>query len=275
LAQKVFSPYADFQRSVFGALNFFEINYTKPPFSDRRIRQALSISIERERLSEAELEGTTQPAFSFLPFASASQAKLVQDKERARELFEQAGFAGGHGFPMIRLVVNRNETQQRLAREVMRMWKEILNVETQLVVKENNEIAETRARLDFDVLRRGIVFPVSDEFVCITSIHSSARLIEPEAEQGPSTMPVRTPVIERPSNTLNSNASAEAQSGRPSLASIPISSEEMAIFEMRAIPLYFPVSFALVKPYVLGFEMNSLDVQSLGVISIDSSWQPR
>lgn len=62
------------------------------------------------------MEGFTQPALSLLPFGANREVKIVQDKERARDLLEEAGFAGGKGFPVIRLVVNRNDTQQRVAR---------------------------------------------------------------------------------------------------------------------------------------------------------------
>jgi hypothetical protein len=50
--------------------------------------------------------------------------------------------------------------------------------------------------------------------------------------------------------------------------------EEDAMYEMNAIPLYFPMSYSLVKPYVKGFEMNALDAPSLREMSIDASWQP-
>ena len=51
--------------------------------------------------------------------------------------------------------------------------------------------------------------------------------------------------------------------------------EADAIFELKAIPLYFPTSYSLVKPYVLGFEMNGLDAPSLSEVSIDNTWQPK
>src|SRR6185436_6946446 len=146
LAQKVFSSYADIRRNDFAALNFYEVNHKKPPFNDRRVREALAISIERERLLTGELEGVAKPALSFLPFAITTKNKLVQDKDRARDLLEQAGFDDGRGFPVIRLVVNRNENQQRIARTVAKMWKDNLNIDTELVIKESSEIAETRRR---------------------------------------------------------------------------------------------------------------------------------
>jgi hypothetical protein len=49
---------------------------------------------------------------------------------------------------------------------------------------------------------------------------------------------------------------------------------DQALFEMTAIPLYFPISYSLIKPYVRGFEVNGLDAPSLKEVSVDNDWQP-
>jgi hypothetical protein len=54
-----------------------------------------------------------------------------------------------------------------------------------------------------------------------------------------------------------------------------IPSEAEALYDLRAIPLYFPASYSLVKPYVQGFEPNGLDVMSLKDVRIDNNWQPK
>ena len=54
-----------------------------------------------------------------------------------------------------------------------------------------------------------------------------------------------------------------------------ILTEEEAIGELFAIPLYFPTSYSLIKPYILGFEINTLDAPSLKDVKIDSDWQPK
>jgi hypothetical protein len=54
---------------------------------------------------------------------------------------------------------------------------------------------------------------------------------------------------------------------------IPDGTDE-ALFEMTAIPLYFPTSYSLIKPYILGFELNGLDAPSLKEVSVDNEWQP-
>jgi len=53
----------------------------------------------------------------------------------------------------------------------------------------------------------------------------------------------------------------------------PILTESQAFDEIPAIPLYFPSSYALVKPYIKGFEINSLDAPDLKDVEIQINWQ--
>lgn len=267
LALKLLEPFDDFRRRTHAAVNFYEINHEVAPFDDRRVREALAISIERERLTEGEMEGLTQPALSFLPFVSADETKIVQDKDRAKDLMEDAGFAGGKDFPVIRLVINRNDTQQRVARAVARMWKETLNVETEIVVKETAEVEEARVTGDFDLIRRNTVFPTADELMSILSI------LKPPQNTTVNTEPAKGTGVEArdPKNVIDK----PQQSSTPVEAPDVTMSEENAVYELWAIPLYFPTSYSLVKPYVSGFEMNSLDAPSLADVSINSDWQPK
>ncbi len=274
LVLKLLSPYDDFRKSTHSALNLYEVNTSKQPFSDRRVRQALSGAIERERLTETEMDGATQPALGFLPYSTGETATLTQDREKARDLLEQAGFPGGAGFPVIRLVVNRNDTQQRVAKSVARMWKQNLNVDTEIVVKEMAEVEKARTAGDFDLVRRGVVLPTSDQAVCLMAI------FQPKLKGIPDQPNITPGVQATPTIPLHgpSGISAEPAVGNKEplreLAEPVILTETDALYELRAIPLYFPTSFALVKPYVDGFETNSLDAITLANVSIDSNWRP-
>ncbi len=270
LVLKLLSPYEDFRKTTHSALNFYEVNVSKAPFSDRRVRQALSNAIERDRLTEAETEGMTRPALGFLPYSSTTKANLTQDKERARELLDEAGFPDGDGFPVIKLVVNRNDTQQRIAKSVARMWKQNLNVDTEIVVKEAAELERSRSAGDFDLVRRGVVFPTSDQTANFMAI------FEPRAK--PAVGPANGSPASSPAPLTspdNANTATPDQRPESEIAEPDILTEDEAIYELRAIPLYFPTSFSLVKPYVAGFETNSLDAVTLTNVAIDSSWQPK
>jgi hypothetical protein len=67
------------------------------------------------------------------------------------------------------------------------------------------------------------------------------------------------------------NASAAAQ---PARRDPPILTEADALRELPAIPIHFASSYALVKPYVGGFETNLLDAPSLKGVSINTGWHP-
>lgn len=267
-ALKVLSPYQDFRKATHGALNLYELNTSRPPFNDRHVREALAISIERERLTEGEMEGATRPAFRLLPIGGRPVGEIVQDVDRARILLADAGYPDGKGFPVIRLVVNRNDAQQRIARAVARMWKDNLGLETEIIVKETSEMAEVRKSGDFDMIRRGVVFASSDPNSNLSAI------FDPQDDVGTSRADTQ-----RLSNA-NSNISTQSSESRSSLTSLDSRSplpqtESQALYDFNVIPLYFPASYSLVKPYVEGFEPNGLDVVSFKDLRINSDWQPR
>lgn len=277
LALKLLSPYDDFKRTTHAALNYYEVNTANAPFSDRRVRQALSNAIERERLTDGEMEGLTRPALSLMPFGTRTRVTLTQDKEKARELLDEAGFPDGENFPVIRLLVNRNDTQQRVARSVARMWKQNLNLDTEIIVKESGEIEAERKAGNYDLVRRGEVIPTTDELAVLMSIfdvRDPVDALSPESKQASSTSKEPRPMV-TPASSENANSNA-ARSAEPSptAAVKPELTEDAALYELSVIPLYFPTSYSLVKPYVSGFAINSLDIQSLSDVVIDNNWQP-
>ena len=275
LALKLLSPYEDFRQTTHNALNFYEFNVERPPFNDHRVREALAIAIERERLTEGELKGSTTPATSFLPFDDQQDEHIEQDVDRARDLLDRAGFPDGENFPTIRLLVNRNDTQQRVARVIAKMWKDNLNINTEIVAKDAADLDADKAAGDYDLVRRGLVFPTTDSTASFLAIfppeHESARAPEKRETENAENLSGGTPPAE-PENNIH--ARPDPAQAVVSLAN-PISTEGQAIFELRAIPLYFPTSYSLVKPYVRGFEINGLDAPSLRDVMIDSNWQPK
>lgn len=284
LALKLLQPYDDFRRTTHSALNFYEFNRKKAPFDDRRIREALAISIQRERLTEGEMEGATKPAFNFQPFHD-KDLKLTQDIEKAKNLLAAAGFPDGANFPKIVLVINRNDVQQRIARSVAKMWADNLNIETEIITKETSEIENIRQSGDFDILRRGIVLPTADETANMIAIFApqkkllnSDRKTESLTSANPanSELPLTTSenffdeetVLKEDEKHLNEEVLEPADGDL-------ILTEEEAIVEFPAIPLYFPTSYSLVKPYIEGFDTNTLDAPSLKNVRINNDWQPK
>jgi len=288
LALKLLTPFEDFQRTPHAALNFYAFNLKKPPFGDRRVREALAIAIERERLTEDEMDGASQPALSFLPFSN-EKIKLVQDANRAKNLLAETGFAGGENFPTIKLLVNRNNMQQRIARSVAKMWKQNLNIETEIIVKNSTEIISAWASEDYTLVRRGAVIPTTNESANMSAIFPLKNEITTGAtnnkptdndefllQNGNSNTAVSVILPEKSKSEEDSNKiSPENSVTRAAADDETVLTEAQAIIELHAIPLYFPTSYSLVKPYIQGFDINVLDAPSLKNVKIDNSWQPK
>jgi ABC-type oligopeptide transport system substrate-binding subunit len=285
LALKLLTPFDDFQRTTHSALNFYEFNRSKPPFDDHRVREALTIAIERQRLTEDEMDGASLPAYSFSPFENETNLKLSQNTERAKNLLISAGFRDGENFPVIRLVVNRNNVQQRIARAVAKMWKQNLNVATEILVREQDELEAARAAGDFDVLRRGVLLPTTDETANMLAIfNGKIQLVETTNDEKNPSSDTNTINDGKKSDAANpqTNASLSQNTDVEPTANESATSvnrefltENQAMMELPAIPLYFSTSYSLVKPYVQGFETNSLDAPSLKEVRIDNEWQPK
>src|SRR4029079_979921 len=145
-------------------------NTAKTPFDDVRVREALAISIDRERVSRNDLGGATEAAGKFLPSEMAGGEPVVatrdvleQDVDRARALLADAGYPNGDGFPVIRLLINRNEQQKTVAQSIAAMWRAALNVQTEIVVKNWDEYEAAIHAGDYDVVRRGMVMQTTSE----------------------------------------------------------------------------------------------------------------
>jgi oligopeptide transport system substrate-binding protein len=66
-ALKLLASYRDFERTTFGALTYYDFNPARPPFDDVRVREAFALALDRKRLSEDTLGGSTVSAEKFLP----------------------------------------------------------------------------------------------------------------------------------------------------------------------------------------------------------------
>ncbi len=288
LALKLLTPYEDFQRTAHAAVNYYEYNLKKPPFDDRRVREALAIAIDRERITEDEMDGASKPAFSFLPFGD-EKTQLVEDANRARNLLAETGYPNGENFPTVKLLINRNNIQQRIARSVAKMWKQNLNIETEIVVKDSAEVETAWASEDYALVRRGAVLPTTDEMANMLAIFAVEAKPQIEITEnnlkgiGEFFPPDQNPnasksVITSPQPVNEGDAeTATGETGDPETTTdgATITTEQQAIDELPAIPLYFPTSYSLIKPYIKGFDINVLDAPLLKNVKIDNNWQPK
>lgn len=277
LALKLLSPYKDFRRATFGALTFYKFNTDHAPFSDIRVREALAIAIDRERISEDDMDGSSEPARTFLPprtgidDSSTAEAKdsISHDVARAQKLLAEAGYPNGVGFPVVKLLINRNDQHRQVAESVAAMWRKSLGIETELIVKNWDEYEDTLSNGEYDVVRKGLVMQTMDEEANMRSMF----------EVGVENSSVEDSALARresgssPANTAKERLTDNNVKTVDSTLRQPILTQADALKQFRAMPIYFASSYSLVRPYVNGFDSNLLDAPSLKRVRLDTSWQ--
>jgi oligopeptide transport system substrate-binding protein len=259
LALKLLTPYKDFRRSTYGALTYYAFNVSRQPLDDVRVREALALAIDRERISRVDLGGATEPAGRFLPDAMSGEKPVVEktelldhDVNKARELLNEAGYPNGEGFPVVRLLINRNEQQRVVAQSIAAMWRAALNIQTEIVVKSWEEYEAAIKTGDYDVVRRGLVMQTTSEPTNLAMLFAHDAHTAPAPQTGGPEMLAHTPT--------------------PEPAPASIETEAQALKELKAMPIYFASSYSLVKPYVSGFDLNVLDVPLLKRTRLDTNW---
>ena len=114
-----------------------DMSNDKSPLHDQKVRQALYLAIDRERLANNVLKGTMKAAWTFLPPGTVGyneKARLQGTNDDAKRLLGEAGFPDGKGFPGFKFVFVQNQGDSALiAQAIAGMWKEVLGIDVELV----------------------------------------------------------------------------------------------------------------------------------------------
>jgi oligopeptide transport system substrate-binding protein len=162
----------EFRSSPFLGVFYYAFNTRKPPFDDVRVRQALSMIVDREFLADRIWGGTMFPGYSLIPPGVANYGdpsmmawkdmSPIDREDKAKALLKEAGYGPG-GKPLkLEIRFNTSENNKATSVALADMWK-ALGVETSLI---NTDIKTHYALLqsggDFDVARAGWIGDYSD-----------------------------------------------------------------------------------------------------------------
>ncbi|MDB6029135.1 MAG: extracellular solute-binding protein family 5 [Verrucomicrobiales bacterium] len=138
---------------------FYIFNVKRAPFNDKRVRQALTMAIDRETITKNVTRGGEEPAYTFTPPNTAgytSSARITPDLAKAKQLLAEAGFPDGRGFPHFEILYNTLESHKTIAEALQQMWKKNLNIDVGLRNEEWKVYLNTKkAGGDFDLCRYG------------------------------------------------------------------------------------------------------------------------
>ena len=151
----------DFHRFNYLGTYFIRFNVTRKPFDDPRVRQALALAVDKERLVKKITRAGERPASHFVPDGTAnyqSPEGLGYNPAQARKLLAEAGYPGGRGFRRFEYVFSApasggGKIHENIAIELQQMWRDELGIEMDLRQLEAKIFWNAQAHLDFDLSR--------------------------------------------------------------------------------------------------------------------------
>jgi len=243
---------------------YYGFNLKKPPFRDNPdLRRALSLAIDRERLTTAVTGVGEAPAYGWVPrgiadytpqqfdYAAKPYAERVAE---ARELYRKAGYSADRPL-RTEIRYNSGEVHNRLAVAIAAMWKEALGVETTLYAEEFRALLQSiQSGGETQVFRSSWIGDYNDAY-------SFAQLLQ--TGFGINLTGYSNPRYD----ALLEAATREADPARR--RSLLEEAERLMLADHPVLPLYFYVNKHLVKPYVRGWTGNVMNVQYSKDLTLD------
>lgn len=154
---------------------FYVFNTQKAPFDNAKVREALTLVVDREFIIDEIAKANEIPAGAFVPtglpdakagedfrlktgdYYDPSAAAYVNNVAEAKKLLAEAGYPDGKGFPTIEFITNDTQGHIDMAQAVQQMWEKELGIKTNISSQEWSVFQQTRRDGGFDVARNGWV----------------------------------------------------------------------------------------------------------------------
>ena len=233
---------------------FYGYNLTDPKLGDNpRLREALSVAIDRESLVQQVVARGEPPAYSFVAPGTNnyepptfSFATLSRDEREAlaRRLYREAGYSEENPL-QIELRYSSSDTHQRVALAIRQMWRDVLGFDATLINEEFKVLVANITAMEVtEVFRLGWKADYDDAYAflgILQSSHASNLFAWKNAEY----------------DRLMAQAATQTDLSRRRL--YLEEAERIMLAEHPMIPLYFIVSKHLVSERVDGWQDNMLD----------------
>ena len=169
---------------------YVSMNTEKEPFTNKDVRKALSLAIDRDYLANTLMQGTYSPAGNFVGpgWADINGTEFVEnsnggeefisttdyeaDLEEAKKLLADAGYPNGEGLPKITYTTNDSGYHKAVAEYLQQAWKE-LGIDMDVDIVEWASFTPMRRNGDYEVARNGWVGDYTDPSNILDLLYST------------------------------------------------------------------------------------------------------
>ncbi|MGH8296592.1 MAG: peptide ABC transporter substrate-binding protein, partial [Steroidobacteraceae bacterium] len=233
---------------------FYGFNLLRAPFKgDVKVRRALSMVIDREKLARLVLRTGELPAHGWVPPGVADYTPqspntrsltLAQRIAEARRLYAEAGYSAARPL-RFELRYNTGEVHAELAIAIASMWRQALGAQVTLRAEEFRSLLQDINRGNVEMFRSSWIGDYNDAYTFAQYFKS---------DFGINLTHYHNPAYD----SLLDRAAAEADPAKR--RALLEEAERVMLRDQPVIPIYFYASKHLVKPRVEGWYDNIMNV---------------
>ena len=234
---------------------YLELNITNKSLNDKRVRQALSLAIDRKYLVNQVIKGTQIPAGAFVPpaikgssfyFREESSNFINIDKHdeniiKAKELMAKAGYPNGENYPTLELKVSPGLFYE-VGKAIQKMWKDNLNIDIDLIEEEFPATLLSLTKKKYQIARMGWTGDYYDPMTMLDVMVSYGGV----NHSGFSNAKYDELITEAKTIYTNNHLRMENMK----------QAEAILLDEMPIIPLYYRADSFIVSPYLKDLVLN-------------------
>jgi len=237
---------------------FYVLNNEVPPLDNPKVRQALSLAVNRNAIVRRITKGGQTPADVFTPpgIAGYDPEPLVSfNPAKARELLAEAGYPGGEGFPVLTIKFNTLESHKAIAEAIQQMWKKILGITVDIRNQEWKVYVNAMQEGDFQIGRYAWIGDY---------LHPDTFLRILQSDSGQNDASYSNPEYDR---LLAQSFVEESDEKRLELLE---EAERILLTDMPVIPIYHYTRTYRIDPRVKGWIPSPLDIRNYKGIYFDN-----
>ena len=229
-------------------------NTGKPPLKDNvKLREALSIAIDRQTIIDKITKAGQIPAYGLVPPATKNSAPYQPEYakldrkaqiERAKALYAEAGYSKEKPLK-VSIIYNTSDAHKNIMVAVAAMWKQVLGVQTELNNQEWKVMLANMAQKDDQAYRYSWNGDYDDPYTFLEIFQQNSE-VNYSGYQNPAY-----------------DAQLKEAAATPDLAArakLLQAAEKTVIDDYAVAPLYHYVTVRLLKPQFKGYAGNALGI---------------
>jgi len=233
---------------------YYGFNLSRPPFAgNRKLRQALSMALDRETITNQVLGRGEAPAYSWVPLGTDNYSQMrfkyadVEPTARhqtARQLYQEAGYGADNPLE-VEIRYNTSETHKLIALAVQSMWSDVLGAQVTLVNEQFQVLVDNIQRQEVtQVFRLNWAGDYNDAhtFLSVLESDNPANLTGYKSDEF---------------DSLMRRAAAQTDPARRQI--FMEEAEQVMLADHPLMPIYFFINRSMVQPRVQGWGDNLLN----------------